>query len=412
MMYYTMSKPASQPEPNTALPLLRHLCNFGESTSSELIVLRGQGWVQVLEKCGAISLCKNGDANSSLWLLLLGEGSDDRNLLRQVFFRVPAYRRRLVAILAYGLVDAAQKDLLVALEGWVARDISPLAGEINDLLNALELDGINLVALPPEKLLQRFMPLFTGPGDAANWDQLLLGQSGEPQHLFEAVLEKFGKADVPVSLIDGKDAENYKLALLPDFSLTTDDCKLPTPVLTPWTTARRRVHSSLALFEASGRPLFDSDLPVEIIWQDALAQQPFYRVLIHLAYAHRLGIGEKDQVQLFCDPSDPGKVYIERHSQIIGHLADFLPNLVEKLGYYPVWSPADAFSRVEKLISNLIATHILAYEQDHLVLAENYALSLNVPPRAAQIGRGQGRVERQAILAALQPTSIVESRVE
>ncbi|MDD5367598.1 MAG: hypothetical protein PHQ40_00815 [Anaerolineaceae bacterium] len=400
-----MSKPASQPETNAAIPLLHHLCNFGEATPSEIVAFRCQGWVKLFKDSRIITGNDQGQVFATPCLLVVGGESDDRNLLRDVLFRIPAYRQRLLAILAHGLVDAAQKNLLDALENWVARDVPTLTGELNNLLDSLEMDGNRLVDLSPDETRQRFMPLFTGPSDVADWDQVLLGQSGEPQDLFGAVLKKFGKHAVPVGIPDNKDFEDRKLVLLPEFSLTTADGHLPAPSLASWTIARGSVHSSLALFDSGGRPLFDSALPVVTTWQDALAQQPFYRVMIHLAYAHRLGIGETDQVQLVCDPSNPGEMRLERSGQIVGRLADLLPNLVAALGFRPVWFHVGAVGRIEILISNLLAAHILSHEQGRLILAENYALSLSVPPRAAQIGRGQGRIERQAILAMLRPAS-------
>ncbi|HBY97764.1 MAG TPA: hypothetical protein DEP84_28120 [Chloroflexi bacterium] len=395
-----MSKPPSATDPQEVLPLLAHLRTYGEATQDEVAALRAQEWPRVLIAAG---LARPGESSVLLAtppLLTLSPECSDTNLLRAVGFNYPPYRRRLLAILTHGMVDAGQKDLYDRLEQWVVRDMPHLVPALNTLLDELEASDGRIVGWPSPQVQARFENLYTDLGDFAEWDRTLLGLSAAPLDLFGAVLEKFGKA--PALPVAPAPPPERPIALLPEFPLHEGDTgTLPSLPPPPWTITRQEVQSSLPLFDAVGQPLFDTSRIAEIIWQDALAQQPYYRAVLHLAYAHRLARGEATQPILRCQHELSATV-VEIGRQSVGPLSELLPGLVDSMGFYPILPPGLAPSRLGNLLDNLLAAQMLTWEDGILILAEAYALTWGERPRARTLARGPGQQEREALLTYLQ----------
>lgn len=385
------------------MPLLAHLRVYGEATPNEVSFLRAREWLPILIAAGWAKADEKGLLLATPALLSLPPTMDETNLLRTVCFSYPTYRRRLLGVLAYGMVDAGQKKLYDRLAQWAVHDLPHLTPPLNALLDELEAAfGQPMVMSPSQQVYARFEAFYANLGDFREWDQALLGLSVAPPDLFAVVLEKFGKASLPQRTSDLPTKQS--IALLPNFPLQNRFTGRLVPLQSePWTTARSLVHSSLPLFDVAGQPLFDSSKQEEIIWQDALAEQPYYRAVIHLAYAHRLGLGEADQLALRC-ADDLNTILIEIGQQPVGSLADLLAELVGVMGYYSILPSTRVDIRLTNLLHNLLAVHILTWHSArHLLsLAEDYALSLGVLPRARTLARGKGRKEREAMLKYLQ----------
>ena len=177
----------SWPEPSTLLPMLTHLATFGEVYSNELDRV-AQRWLPLMVEAGWISPLSNGAFVATDAYLSLPADVAEAERLQRVCFRLPDYRRYLIAVLAEGLVRAGQVNYHERLEQWAMRDLAVVAAEINGLLDELEAGEGRMVEWPPEQVTTCFAAWHTQHGPFVEWDQALLGMSGTPSQLFTKAL--------------------------------------------------------------------------------------------------------------------------------------------------------------------------------------------------------------------------------
>jgi len=275
----------SRPDPADLSSLMAHLSAYGECYRAELD-RPAKLWLAPLIEAGWVQRLDDQSYAVTQAYLALPADLPDLERGRRICFAVPAYRRYLIAILAEGLVQAGQVDYHDDLERWITNDLAATAAEINALLDELEAGEGRMVEWSPERVARRFREWHARHEPFTLWDRTLLSLSGTPEQLFTAVLSHADAFHCPKpATIPG----DRPLALLPDFSLSKDDAGhliLPTPE--PCWLARRSVHSSVPLFTINGRPVFDRSQPASVVWQDALAKQPYYRAALRACHGGAL----------------------------------------------------------------------------------------------------------------------------
>ena len=381
----------SHPDPSTLSPVLHHLLVYGECYAPELD-RDAQRWPLLLANAGWVMERSQGVYAATQASLALADLSESQRL-RRVCFAVPAYRGYLTAILAQGLVQAGQLEGYDdKVEGWVLGSLGPLAQEINALLDELESGQGRMIEWPAAKVSERFADWHAGHGSFVEWDRALLGISGTPAQLFSAVL---GHADAVVDLHVVDIPDDKPIALLPDFELTRDDVDhLALPGLEPWATARQSVYSSLPFFDANGKPLYDPAQSEGVVWQDVLAQQPYYRAVLRTAIAVRMSGYDQELITLFVhDELDHTQVLIG--NRVRGTLAKLLPDLVTVMGYHAQskLSPRQA----GRVLEHWIAVGALERRDSQIVLRESYARTLHERRRARMLLRGTVRDEQERL---------------
>jgi hypothetical protein len=375
---------------------LANLSTFGELYTSELDPSIKR-WLPLLEKAGWITLA-NGDAyRATNAYLALMDTSPKAAYLRRICFAIPAYRRYLMAVLVKGLVQAGQLDgYHEQLEQWIMQLLPEVAGEINRLLDELEADGKRMVEREASRIATRFVDWHAEHEPFTDWDRALLGLSGNPDQLFTAVL---GQVEAFETLHPWVVLGDLPVALLPEFELTKDSMgHLVLPTLAPWSTAREFVCSSLPFFDAQGDPLYNTALPIPTIWQNALAQQPYYRAVLRIAIAVRMSGYAANTVNMFVS-DDLDNVCVFVNEQRLGTITELLPPLVEALGYRALSKPLP--SQAGHILEHWIEVGAMEVRDSQICLREKYAQTLHERCRAGMLLRGAAREEQKRVADCL-----------
>ena len=387
------------PDPVALSPLLAHLSTYGELYPAE-VDRAAQRWLPLLAEAGWVASLADGGAYAATnaYLALPADLSELEHQ-RRVCFALPAYRRYLVAVLAEGLVWAGQVDYHEQLEQWIAHDLAGLAGEINALLDELDAGQGRMVEWPSERVAACFSDWHTQHESLAAWDRTLLGLSGTPEQLFTAVLSHAASFASPHPAVVSSD---MPVALLPDFDLTKDAAgHLALPPPGSWSIARQSVCSSLSFFDAQGDPLCDATQPVPVIWQDVLAQQPYYRAVLRIVIAVRFSGYGSDALTLFV-PDELGDARVLVGNRECGALVDLLPALVETLGYRALSRPSSA--QVGHILGHWIDVGAFEFKGGQVLLQESYARTLHERRRALMLLRGPAREEQVRLERYLKET--------
>ncbi|MBK8988198.1 MAG: hypothetical protein IPM39_19385 [Chloroflexi bacterium] len=334
------------------------------------------------------------------YLQLCANDSKPDIFLRGICFGIPFYRLYLLAILAHGLVGAGQvpgDEYRQRVAHWVSRDLPHLAGELNQLLDGWENGRDRLIDRPPAEVTAHFAAWHEGHESFAEWDRQLLGVSGAPEQLFTAVLHHAAAFTTPTPM---PEQQQQPIALLPPFELTPNGSgSLALPPPCPWTRARQRVHSSLPFYDGAERPLFDAAQHALIIWQDMLAQQPYYRAILRLFIAARFSdySGETCAVRFADDWSTARLYWADKPGN---SLAALWPGLVQGMGYWPgtAVAPAD----LQRVLAHWHKVEVISATADgRLTLTDAYARTLHERRRAQQLLRGAARAEQEQVNALL-----------
>jgi hypothetical protein len=372
--------------------LLARLSIYGELYPAE-VDRAAQRWLPLLTKAGWAAPLADGACVATNAYLALPADLSELERLRRVCFAIPAYQCYLVAVLAEGLVKAGQLDgYYEQLEQWVAHDLAGVAGEINALLDELETSQERIVEWPPQRVTACFADWHARHEPFTNWDRALLGLSGTPEHLFTAILGHTDAFAIPRPAVILGD---MPVALLPDFDLTKEEGGLGLPPYASWSTDRQSVHSSLPFFDAQGKPLYDVQEPVSIIWQDVLAQQPYYRSVLRTAIAVRFSSYGPDALTLFVlNGLSDARVLLGGRER--GKLVDLLPGLVARMGYRALCRPSP--ERVGRILEHWITVGVFdVVNGSHIFLHESYARTLHERRRATMLLRGSAREEQVRI---------------
>lgn len=382
----------SWPDPAALSSLLTHLSNYGELYSAELD-WAAQRWLPLLDEAGWVRPLTGGAYATTNAYLALAADLPESECLRRVCFAIPVYRRYLVAVLAEGLVNAGQlHGYHERLEQWVAHDLTGIAREINMLLDELEAGQGRMVEWPSERITTCFADWHAQCESFAHWDRVLLGLSGASAHLFTAVM---GHADAFSTHRPAMILGDRPVALLPGFELTKDTgghLALPPHVI--WSTGRQLVHSSLPFFDARSKPLYDATQPVPLIWQDVLAQQPYYRAVLRTGIAVRLSDYVPNALTLLVS-DDLGDTRVLVGGRERGALVELLPDLVATMGYRALCKPSPA--RVGCILEHWIAVGAFVVRNGRVLLQESYARTLHERRRATLLLRGSAREEQVRI---------------
>ena len=388
----------SWPDPVALSLLLAHLSTYGELYPAE-VDRAAQRWLPLLTEAGWVAPLDGGAYAATNAYLALPADLSESERLRRVCFALLAYRRYLVAVLVEGLVQAGQVDYHEQLEQWVAHELAGLVGEINALLDELEARHGCMVEWPLERVAACFADWHAQYESFAAWDRALLGLSGTPEQLFTAVLSHAAAfASTPPVAV----SSDMAVALLPDFDLTKDAAgHLALPPPGSWSTARQSVCSSLPFFDAQGKPLYDATQPVPVIWQDVLAQQPYYRAVLRTMIAVRFSSYGSDALTLFV-PDELSDARVLVGSRECGALVDLLPPLIETLGCRVLSRPSPA--RVGRILEHWIDVGTFEFKGDQVFLREPYARTLHERRRALMLLRGPAREEQVRLERYLKET--------
>jgi len=378
----------SWPDPARLSSLLAHLSTYGELYPAEL-ERTAQRWLPRLAEAGWVALLDGGACAATDTFLAFPADLSELERQRRVCFAIPVYRRYLVAVLAEGLVQAGQVEYYEKLEQWVVHDLAELTGEINALLDELDAGQGRMVEWPKDRVTARLADWHAQHESFADWDRILLGRSGAPDQLFTAVLSH---AEAFYTSHPSAVVGDAPVALLPDFELTKDATgHLSVPSHAPWAAARQSVHSSLPFFDGQGKPLCDAAQSADIIWQDVLAQQPYYLAVLRLAIAVRMSSYGPEPFTLHM-PDELDDVRVITGDRERGKLADLLPDLVVTQGYRALSSPSPA--RVGRILEHWIDVGALEVRDDRIQLHEYYARTLHERRRATMLLRGPAREKR------------------
>jgi len=380
----------SLPDPVLLPPLLAHLSTYGECNRLELAP-SSRGWLGLLTEAGWLVALDAETYAVSPAFLALPQTTAEMERLWRVCFAVPQYRRYLSAILAEGLVTAAQVSALRDhVEKWIFQDLVCLAPEINAILDEVEAGQARLVEKTKDSVSGEFARCHRKDESFAAWDAALFGFTGTSDQLFTAILSRatgFKKAR-PVWPADEK-----PLALLVDFDLPEDDSgQLVLPPPAPWTRARRAVHSSLPFYDYAGAACFDRTRAVLEVWQDVLVGQPYYRAALRCAIvAHFSGYGFSEVFLTAPGPLEETRVKGERNPGVV--LADLLPELVTAMGYWPGARPSA--EQTGRILQHWIALNVIERREGYLQLAPSYVQKLHEPQGAHMLLRGPAKPERE-----------------
>lgn len=370
--------------PASAKALMMHLISWGEIAVCELAAIpNGAEWLRVFKETGLVTENESGDGVPSAWVLapfadVLFDVEAELTL-KYALFQISSYRRYLLGIVAEGLVLAAKAEMFNRIENWSGDVLLSILGELNQVLDALEQDD-RLVDETSSRINQFCDELPERVKDWNHWNQLLIGQTGRPQDLFDFVLKRFA----PCAHLPANQQGDLAPALIRPLPLNPDDGFDPSypPRPAPWNIRRRRVSSGIVLFNERGQPLIDLASPATMrkALQDALLEHPFYKAVVHLAIsAWRSQARTAPLVELSLPTNAPlSDVTVLYSGQEIGKLLDLLPDFVGLQGL----RVRGLFSRnvppelMENLLKNLLALDIFCQADESLELHPEFKMSL------------------------------------
>jgi hypothetical protein len=377
--------------------LLEHLFRYGEIAPRE-IRRDWQVWLPLLVKANFLQPLATEEVVITPLLYTVQEQTAVERQ-RYICFKLPAYRRYLLAILAQGLVSAGQltgEEYRRRVAVWVGHDLAHLAGELNQLLDHWEISQPRLIDRSSAAVAAEFAAWHQAHGSYAEWDRTLLGRSGAPEDLFTAVLHH---AAVLAHTATPSISQDHVAALLPSFALSLNGAAgLTLPPPASWTRARRQIQSSLPFYDAADRPLFDETLSPLAIWQDILARQPYYRAILRLFIAARFsGYSEAFSLR-FADEWETARLYWGDRADVF--LAALWPGLIQAMGYWP--GTAVTTADLQRVLDHWRRVEVVTAASDaQLMLTESYARTLHERRRAQLLLRGQSRLEQERVDAFL-----------
>lgn len=362
----------SLPDVSNLQPVLAHLSSFGECCPAEL-ERSARPWLDLLAEAGWLLKSGQDVFVVTQAFLTLGVELTTLDSLRRVCFAVPAYRRYLMAVLAEGLVTAGLvDDFQEQLEKWIVGDLALLAPEINAILDDLEDGQRRMIEWSKQQIEDRFRSWHHNHPSFAPWDAVLLSLSGMPEQLFTAVMTRSAAFVRPgVQSLE----ETRPLAFLPMFDLPKDDAgRLALPAPAAWSRARHCVHSSVPLYALDSRPLYDQAQPIRTVWQDVLAQQPYYRAVLRIAIVARFSLPNAGKLVLSVTDDLAGtQVHVEGRPG--KPLVQLLSPLVEAMGFRSA-TPVEP-GHVWRILEQWMAVEVLEKRDGDLQLQESYAATLH-----------------------------------
>jgi hypothetical protein len=372
--------------PASVGPVVRHLATWGEVSVTELRRMKdGQECMPPLIETGLVEEIRENGSPVCWALTPKGEyllALDSTTAMKVALFQVPSYRKYLVGILAEGLVTAAKAGMHDRVEKWTGAELAPWLGQINAILDSIEEPGGRLVDATSMQIASKFSGLPIRRKSYWPWDQLLLSRTARPSNLFDSVLRKF----VPIGVIPSPPPTALPAAVLRSLPLNSDDGFTWSKELqeAPWNVRRRRIRSSVPLFDEQGQSLFASTtgsgqrcLPSI---QDALMAHPFYSAVVQLAIAAwRSPASSTPAVELQIPPG--GEAYDTRivlGGKDAARLRDVLPRLVEAQDIRPhgLTNGMVLFTLMANVIRNLTALQVLVQNSDQLELHPEFRATL------------------------------------
>lgn len=360
----------------SAAEIINHLITWGEVTHFELNSISGApGWITAFENAGVLHTAAVDiwSLSPEFWSLLR---EDTEKAVRTALFQIPAYREYLISILAEGAAFAAKQGLHDEVENWSGNELLLFLASINRMLNIIETDGKRIIDQKADQIPALFASLPERQTNWDKWNQFLLGRTARPQDLFDFVLNRF----IPYAKPDPCKAHGRTPALLPIFPLVDayGNALFVNLVPAPWNISRSDIQSGIALFDEHGKPLYDKGTAegARNALQDALIEQPFYKVVTQLAINHYRAMTVASPSFELC--LRPGAalydVELFYETRKIGLLKEWLPVLVECQGCFAA-RPLDG-SQVGNMVENLLTLDIMDQSDDNLVLHEEFQSTL------------------------------------
>lgn len=381
-----------QPDIAAITALLERFASFGEVYLHE-IERTAQDWLPLLMQAGWIEPLDSRSYGITGQFLALSPDLTMPERQRHICFAIPAYRRYVLTILAEGLILGSKVEgLQDTLETWVTQ-LAPVAGEINILLDEIETGQERAITWDEAAIKTRFRDMCAATGAFDTWDRVLLGISGTPDRLFKAVLDRAAALVTPLK----PQTPSLPLAMLPDFAIPVDNSGRPVlPRPAAEFTKRKHIFSSVPFFTADGQPCYTHQPSADMVWQDALAEQPYYRAVLRVAIAVRMS--GYDQITFALSiPEALDAVRLLIDGQPAGTLAELLPGLVTALGYTPLSQPDSL--RVQRIVEYWIQVGALEINTKTatLQLRESYARTLYERRRASRLLRGSAAQEQERV---------------
>jgi hypothetical protein len=370
-------------QPDRAKPIIEHLITWGEVAVCELSNFSdSEGWLRTLIDASIIQELRKSEDEVLSWALTSkGQMLIDCQLesaFKSAFFQISDYRSYLIGILGEGLALAARSGMRDKIEEWTGNELVMILKEINIALDVIESKD-RLVDQRPEAITKMCGGL---PGRDKNWetwDQTLLGRCGRSQDLFDFALKRFA----PLGTINSN-FDDHKLPTILRYLPVCEENGLVTTQIRPeaWNIQRKRVQSSLALFDPKGNALksFKNTQSTVKAIQDALIEQPFYRTVVNLAIsAWRSPATNISTVELYLRPDEElSKVSILFGGQETGYLKDLLGRLLRIQGFRPYGHTDGCIpdELMDNLLRNLISLNILRLMDDEIQLHPEFQASL------------------------------------
>jgi len=365
---------------DAAQQIIVHLITWGEISGFELKdIANAQDWLPLFESAGVVCLAATGGEGNA-WSLSTGLWSlleiDEEKAFRTILFQITEYREYLISVLAEGVASAAKQKLYDEVENWSGSELLPFLSSINRMLTRIEVNGKRVIDEKAAQIPNLFAVLPERQSNWDTWNQLLLGRSARPQDLFDFVMKRF----IPFAVPEPAKVHGGTPAILPMITLQDADGNARflniTPV--PWNISRTDVQSSIALFGKNGKPLqdFSTAGQCKVALQDALIEQPFYKVITQLAINHyRAKTASSPSFELYLRPgAELSDIVLFYESERIGSLKEWLPVLVQCQKYFAARPLNDEL--VGNMVENLLTLEVLDQSDDSIVLHSDFQSTL------------------------------------
>jgi hypothetical protein len=175
-----------------------------------------------------------------------------------------------------------------------------------------------------------------------------------------------------------------------------------------WNIRRVVVQSSVALFDENGTPFhdFSSADQCKVALQDALIEQPFYKVVTQLAINHyRAKTASSPSFELYLRPgTELNEVELFYETKRIGFLKEWLPVFIRCLECFVARPLKD--EQVGNMLENLLALEVLDLSDDSIVLHSDFQSTLMASRLRSVFRPGKSLQERmiEAVRKNLQKT--------